>query len=111
MVTLIFRELKAKDIVQFKEKEESVHLKAQSIINEEYEKESDINNDVEKMMDDLERGGESDFQRYKLFPMLKKKIAQQRGFVLEDRWNHFASIIVDGIWKADIVDFTDDDID
>lgn len=30
--------------------------------------------------------------------------------ISDDRLSHLASIIVDGIWKDDIVDFTDDDM-
>jgi hypothetical protein len=30
--------------------------------------------------------------------------------ISDDRLSHLASIIVDGIWKDDIVDYTDDDM-
>ena len=30
--------------------------------------------------------------------------------ISEDRQTHLAHVIVDGIWKDDLVDFTDDDI-
>jgi uncharacterized protein len=30
--------------------------------------------------------------------------------VSEDRQNHLAHIIVDGIWKDDLIDYTDDDL-
>ena len=44
--------------------------------------EVELNNKVNLMMDELEKQKGSSFERYKMFPLLKKKLAEQEGFVL-----------------------------
>ena len=82
MVKYIFEELKADKAVTFKEKEEKVIARGVDIIKANFKEESDLDVEVNDMMDDLERQHAGEFQRYKMFPMLKKKLAKDKGFVL-----------------------------
>ena len=44
--------------------------------------EAELNKKVNLMMDELEKQNTASFERYKMFPLLKKKLAEQEGFVL-----------------------------
>ncbi len=82
LVQHVFKELKAQNIVTFKEKEDRVFQRACEILMREYQRETDLDHEVNRMMDDLERQNPGQFQRYKMFPLLKKKLAKDKGIVL-----------------------------
>ena len=82
MVHFVFRDLKDKNLIVFKEKEEKVFSRACEIIAKEYAREADLDREVMKMMDDLERQNPGEFQRYKMFPLLKKRLAKEKGIIL-----------------------------
>lgn len=82
LVSLIFKELKEANIIEFKTKEEAAFKRALEIVNSDFEREKELDEEVNKMMDDLERQQGADFQRYKMFPLLKKRLAEQKGIVL-----------------------------
>jgi hypothetical protein len=82
MAQFMIEELKSEDFVQFKQKEDIALSRAVAIIKKNFNDEKLLDQEVNQMMDDLERQNAGEFQRYKMFPMLKKKIAEQKGFVL-----------------------------
>lgn len=82
LVHSVFKELKEQNIVTFKDKEDKVYRRACEIIAQEYQRESALDAEVNKMMDDLERQNPGEFQRFKMFPLLKKKLAKDRKIVL-----------------------------
>jgi len=82
MVNHIFEELKSQNIVEFKTDESKVKARAVEIVHENFRDEESLDHEVNRMMDDLERQHAGEFQRYKMFPMLKKKLAKEKGFVL-----------------------------
>ena len=82
LVNMILRDLKEQNLIQFKSNEEAASKKALEIIKADFQREKELDEEVNKMMDDLERQNPGSFQRYKMFPMLKKKLAQQKGIVL-----------------------------
>ena len=82
MAKLIIEELKSENFIQFKSDEQTVLSRAVAIIKKNYNDERALDQEVNDMMDDLEQQHAGEFQRYKMFPMLKKKIAEQKGFVL-----------------------------
>jgi hypothetical protein len=82
MVKSVFSELKSQNVVTFKEKEDTVFKRACEIIYKEYQKEAALDAEVQRMMDDLERQSAGEFQRYKMFPLLKKRLAKEKGIVL-----------------------------
>lgn len=109
LVNLIFRSLRDQSLIEFKIKESDVFTKACNYVHLEFQKEKELDGATEKMMDDLERQNPGSFQRYKMFPMLKKRLAKEKGVVLDDRVSHFVSLVVDGLWKDDLVDYSDED--
>jgi len=82
MVKLVFDELKEHNVVTFKEKEEQVYQRALNLVKNDFLHEKDLDEEVNKMMDDLERQNPGSFQRYKMFPLLKKRLAKEKGIVL-----------------------------
>ncbi|MCB9025940.1 MAG: DUF507 family protein [Bdellovibrionaceae bacterium] len=82
LVNTILRELKEQNVIQFKTKEEIAFQKAVELVKADFHRESRLDMEVNNMMDDLERQNPGSFQRYKMFPLLKKKLAKDRGIVL-----------------------------
>lgn len=81
LVQHLFNEIKSSKAVDFKVDDAVIKNTILSVIQKNIEEESKIDQLVEGMMDQLERQN-ADFQRHKMFPLLKKKLAEQRGFVL-----------------------------
>ena len=65
-----------------KAKEEVVLAKGASFLKEDLAREFELEKEVNKMLDELERKNPGEFERYKMYPMLKKKMAQQKGVIL-----------------------------
>lgn len=82
LVKMVFDELKSQNQVTFKEKEEKVMARAIELVKGDFERERQLDEEVNRMMDELERQNPGEFQRFKMFPLLKKKLAQQKGIVL-----------------------------
>ena len=62
-----------------KEKFKSVVV---NVLKKNMEDEKELDQAVNAMMDTLEKQNPNSFEHYKMFPLLKKKMAEQRGFVL-----------------------------
>jgi hypothetical protein len=77
-----FRGLKAQKVIQFKEKEEVVMKRAVEIIRADFVREQALDAEVNLMMDELEKQNQGEFQRYKMFPMLKKRLAKEKKIIL-----------------------------
>ena len=82
LVETILDELKAQKIVTFKESEEKVLQRSIEIIKGDFQREAQLDIQVNKMMDDLERQNPGSFERYKMFPLLKKRLAKEKGIIL-----------------------------
>ena len=82
LVHFVFKSLKDSETVEFKQKEDQVFERAVTIIKEELQKEVALDREVNAMMDDLERQNPGSFERYKMFPLLKKRLAKEKGMVL-----------------------------
>ena len=78
----LLNELKDQNIITFKEKEDKVTQRAVELIKEDFRKEAELDAEVNKMMDELERQNPGSFQRYKMFPLLKKRLAKEKGVIL-----------------------------
>lgn len=78
----VVHELHSQGIAELKAKEEVVLAKAVSFLKEDFAREVELEKEVNKMLDELERKNPGEFERYKMYPMLKKKMAQQKGVIL-----------------------------
>ena len=82
MAEAILLAMKAQKVIEFKEKEEVVLEKAMGYIRADFHREAELDREVNRMMDDLERQNPGEFQRFKMFPMLKKRLAKEKGIIL-----------------------------
>lgn len=82
LISLILSELKSQQLVTFKEKEEKVFQRAIELLKDDFRREAALDQEVQKMMDELERQSPGSFQRYKMFPLLKKRLAKEKGIIL-----------------------------
>ena len=82
LVEKIFDHWKKANVVTFKEDEKKVLARAVEVIKLNYQQESELDKDVFKMLDDLERTNSGEFQRHKMFPILKQKLAKERKIIL-----------------------------
>lgn len=82
LVEKVFNEWKKANQVVFKEDEKKVVEKAIEHLKADFKIIEDLERDVNAMMDSLERSNNGEFQRYKMFPLLKAKLAKERKIVL-----------------------------
>ena len=73
---------KSNNVVVFKEDEKKVFAAAVESIKQNYQAESQLDIDVNNMLDKLEQTNAGEFQRYKMFPILKQKLAKERKIIL-----------------------------
>ncbi len=82
LVTTILSELKASNTITLKADEAKVIQRAVDVIKADYQREQQLDRQVHMMMDDLERKNPGGFERYKMFPLLKKRLAKEKGIIL-----------------------------
>ncbi len=82
LVHLVMQELKNPSIATLKDREDKIADRAVAILGKELEREKTLDQDVHKMLDDMERNNPGEFQRYKMFPLLKKRLAKEKGVIL-----------------------------
>ncbi|HEX4924867.1 MAG TPA: DUF507 family protein [Bdellovibrionales bacterium] len=82
MVRRVFEELKSQNIVKFKEPEDKVFKRAIELCENEFKAEAELDREVNRMLDDLERQNPNGFQRSKMFGMIKRRLAKEKGFIL-----------------------------
>lgn len=68
--------------VILKTSEAQILQRGEDVILEDAAEEAALEREVNRMLDDLEQQNAGEFQRHKMFLMLKKKLAQEKGFVL-----------------------------
>jgi hypothetical protein len=78
----VFESWKQANVITFKETEKKVFARALDAIKADYQREVDLEKDVQKMLNDLERSNPGEFQRHKMSIMLKQKLAKERKIIL-----------------------------
>jgi hypothetical protein len=82
LVEKVFENWKKNNVIVFKEDEKKVFARALEVIKADYQRESDLDREVHQMLDQLEKTNGGEFQRYKMYPILKQKLAKERKIVL-----------------------------
>lgn len=78
----IFNQWKSQNLMTLKVDEKVVLSTIVAAIMGELKKEDQLEQDVKALMDQMERQHEGEFQRHKMFPMLKQKLAKERKIIL-----------------------------
>ncbi len=82
LVHNVIDRLKEKQLITFKVAEKDVFARAVELVTKDFKKEDDLTQEVYRMMDDLEKQNPGGFERHKMFPLLKQRLAKQKGIVL-----------------------------
>ncbi|MCC7403019.1 MAG: DUF507 family protein [Bdellovibrionales bacterium] len=82
LAKVILTKLEEQNQIVYKVPNEKVLTRAMELLRADFQRERDLDEEVNRMMDDLERQNPGSFQRFKMFPLLKKKLAKEKGIVL-----------------------------
>lgn len=74
--------LEEKASITYKVPREKVHERLVQEIQRNISEEMEIEAQTHRHLDKLEKTHGGEFQRYKMFPLVKRKVAEERGFVL-----------------------------
>jgi len=78
----VFKEVSGTDSIEVHFDKEKFKSLISNVLKQNMEDEKVLDQAVNDMMDTLEKQNPGSFEHYKMFPLLKKKLAEQRGFVL-----------------------------
>lgn len=78
----ILNQWKSQNVITCKVDEKTVLTTMVNALMSELKKEEQLDADVKALMDQMERQHEGEFQRHKMFPMLKQKLAKERKIIL-----------------------------
>ena len=78
----ILDQWKKQDVVTFKADEKVVLNRVLEAMQAEIQKEMDLDREVNQMLDQLERTNSGEFQRFKMYPILKNKLAKEKKVIL-----------------------------
>ncbi len=78
----VFETWKKNNVIVFKEDEKKVLARMNEILKIELQKEIDLDRDVNLKLDELERTNAGEFQRFKMYPLLRKQMAKERKLIL-----------------------------
>ncbi len=73
---------KSINVVQFKADEKVVLQHMVQVLKDELQKEVDLESEAKKMVDNLERTNPGQFERHKMYQMLKAKLAKEKKVIL-----------------------------
>jgi hypothetical protein len=82
IVNKVLKAWKDQNVILFKEDEKKVYSRLLEALKVDYQKELDLEKEVNKMLDDLERNNSGQFQRFKMYPLLKQKLAKEKKVIL-----------------------------
>ncbi len=82
IVEIIFEQWKSQNVVTFKEDEKKALQSAIEAIEEDYQREAQLEGEVHKMLDELEKQHGGQFQRSKMYHLLKQKLAKEKNIIL-----------------------------
>ena len=78
----ILNQWKSQNLITFKVDEKVVLKTIVEAVTADFQREEQLDRDVNTLMDQMEREHEGQFQRHKMFPMLKQKLAKERKVIL-----------------------------
>lgn len=78
----ILNQWKSQSLITFKVDEKVVLNTIVDAITNDFKREEQLDHDVNALMDQMEKSYEGQFQRHKMFPMLKQKLAKERKIIL-----------------------------
>ncbi len=81
LVHLLLKNYKSKDLIVLKTKEADIQIKIKDIIAKNFQEEEAIEEEARKMLAS-HAGQVKEMDHYKMFLLIKQKLAQKKGFIL-----------------------------
>ena len=78
----VLNQWKIQNLITLKVDEKVVMKTIVDCITAEFKKEENLDREISGMIDELQRQHGSEFQRHKMFPILKQKLAKERKIIL-----------------------------
>ncbi len=82
LVRRVLLPLEKSNIISFNKSKDAILARAKEIIIKDFDKEAELEREVMRMLDDIEKEQGDNFERHRMFKMLKKKVAEERGIIL-----------------------------
>lgn len=82
LVHKVFESYKKYNVASFKVDEKKAFQRAVEVIKAQYELEKKIEVEAKALVDQLERQNKGDFEPHKMYLMIKKKLAKDKGLIL-----------------------------
>jgi len=82
LTQLILKEWTINNLVEYPSNEEKIAKHIHQILSADLNKEKELETEVKAMLDELEKTHTGQFERHKMRPLLKKKLAQKKGIIL-----------------------------
>ena len=82
IVNKVLKSWKENAVIEFKADEKKVFNTMMDAIKADLQKELDLEAEVNQMLDKLEKSNSGEFQRFKMYPMLKQKLAKDKKVIL-----------------------------
>lgn len=82
LAKLVITEWKNNNAVVFKGKEEQIISYINNLLSADINKVKQLEQEVEQMLTQLEITNAGQFERYKMYPLLKKELAKKKGIIL-----------------------------
>lgn len=78
----VLNSLEEKKIISFREGKEKALKKTIETVETDYNEEKQLETEVNAALDKLEKQQSEGFDRHKMFKMMKKKMAEEKGMIL-----------------------------
>ena len=82
LTSLLIKEWEKSGTAALKAPPPAIREAVHGILNQDLNKEAALEQEVQKMLDALEKTHTGQFERYKMYPLLKKKLAEKKGIIL-----------------------------
>ena len=82
LAQLIVAEWNKSDLVEWQASEDEITSHIHHILSTDLNKEKELEIEVSQMLDELEKNHAGQFEKYKMYPLLKKKLAKKKGIIL-----------------------------
>ena len=82
LAQLILIEWEKANLVEYKAGEDEIIAYIHQLLSEDLNKEKKLEEEVNQMLDELEKTHGGQFERYKMYPILKRKMAEKKGIIL-----------------------------
>lgn len=78
---LVVKQLAEAQKIELKDAEENIRKEIEMEVQKNFQEEKELTEEVYKTMEELESQGHQ-FERQKMFPLLKKQLAKKKGIIL-----------------------------